>query len=128
MSWFSDLLKDYPALNVAKERIALAEAKFASLETENAKLREEIASLRRENESLKRQLPSDDFVEAQGALFKRKPDGSFESIAYCPDCRRALAPFPVSGYFGPKCSKCGYEAPFKDHEIPEILKALQGQE
>ena len=126
MGWFSDLLKEYPALEVARERIALLEAKFANLETENATLREEVASLQRENKTLKRQLPTEDFVEARGALFNCRPDGSFEPIAYCPDCKRALAPFPMPGTFGPICSKCHYRAPFKENDIPEILKELQG--
>jgi hypothetical protein len=125
MGWFTDLLKEYPALEVARERIALAEAKFANLETENVRLQEEVAGLRRENESLKSRMPVEGFIEARGALFKRRVDGSFEPDAYCPACKSALAPFPIPGAFGPSCSRCRYRAPFKSSEIPQIIKELQ---
>ncbi len=90
MGWLSDLLKDYPALTVARERLALEETKRADLETENARLREENSRLQHENESLRGQVPTLEFVESRGALFKRKRDGSFEPIAFCPDWTKRL--------------------------------------
>ena len=91
MSWFSDLLRDFPAVEVARERIALLEAKFSNLEANNAKLTADNERLLRENGSLRRQLPAEQFAESRGVLFKRKADGTFEEVAYCPDCR-ALSP------------------------------------
>jgi hypothetical protein len=127
MGWFSDLLKEYPALEVAKERIALLETKFTTLETENAKLRDEVANLRRENEAIKRQLPSEDFVEARGVLFKRKADGSFEPDAYCPNCKRALA-LPRVLAVAPTCSLCHYQASFRARDLWGIVNELRASQ
>lgn len=59
MGWLSDLLKEYPALSVAKERLALAEDRFKHTEEENTKLKARILQLEVENENIKSQLPND---------------------------------------------------------------------
>jgi hypothetical protein len=123
MGWLTELLKDYPALPVAHERIALAEEKYATLEVENKQLKEENARLADELVTLRRLIPNNDFVERRGALFKRKPDGTFDDIAYCPDCKRALS--TIENFFPPRCSKCKFQAPFKRDEIPGILQELR---
>lgn len=122
MAWLTDLLKEYPALEVARERIALAEARFAAMEAENRTLKEDLAILKGENTALRRQVPSSEFVEARGALFKQKATGQFEPIAYCPECRRALS--TIDNYIPPSCSKCRFMAPFRQDEIPKILADL----
>ena len=123
MGWLSDLLKHYPAVEVAREEIALCEKQYTVLQNENTTLKEEVARLKAENAMLKRQIPTDNFVESSGALFKRKTDGTFEKIAYCPDCRRALSTMEPT-YFQPNCSKCGFTAPFMADEIPKIIAEL----
>jgi len=124
MGWIADLLKEFPALEVARERLALLEAKFADLEAESARLRDEVARLQRQNAALKRQVPTSDFVEAQGVLFRRKPDGRFQNVAYCPDCKRALS--TLHDVMPPTCSKCHFMAPFYRDEIPRIIAELSG--
>ena len=50
MGWLTDLLKEYPALAIAKERLALVEERFKSTEAKNQALTEETDKLRTENE------------------------------------------------------------------------------
>lgn len=123
MSWLSDLLKEYPALNVARERLALAEQRYELLERENEVLKLENARLKGENEAMRRTSPRPEFVESNGALFKRKADGTFEPIAYCPDCKSALSS-PIEPILL-RCSKCKYSAPFHKSELTGIISQLQ---
>ena len=57
MSWLTDLLKDYPALSVAKERLALAEERFRHTEEENKRLKQRLGELEEENKMLRSQVP-----------------------------------------------------------------------
>lgn len=57
MSWLSDLLKEYPALSVAKERLALAEDRFKNIEQENTQLKDRITELETQNALLKSRVP-----------------------------------------------------------------------
>lgn len=123
MGWLSDLLKDYPALAVARERLALKETQYTVLQSENTTLKDEVARLKAENATLRKQIPTDDFVESLGVLFKRKSDGTFENIAYCPDCRRPLS--TIYNSVPPRCSKCHFNAPFRRNDIPGIIGELQ---
>ena len=56
MGWITDLLKEYPALSVAKERLALAQEKYDALEAENKELKNQVETLENENAALKEQL------------------------------------------------------------------------
>ena len=57
MGWLSDILKDYPALSVAKERLALAEERFKHIEEENDKLKKKVTELEKRNEQLSALAP-----------------------------------------------------------------------
>lgn len=122
MGFLSDLLKDYPALNVAQERVALAEAKYAALEEENKRLKGENAQLKGELAAAQRQIPSDDFVERRGVLFKRRADGKFDPDAYCPKCKTPL--YAMDDIFIPTCSGCRFRSPIKRPEMRVIVGEL----
>lgn len=56
MGWITDLVKEYPALAVAKERLALAQEKYDAISKENEQLRAKVKDLEKENEQLKTRL------------------------------------------------------------------------
>lgn len=56
MGWLSDLLKDYPALSVAKERLALVQERYNQTEEENRRLKEKVKTLSEQNSQLRTQL------------------------------------------------------------------------
>lgn len=125
MGFLADILKDLPTVGVARERIALVEQKYELLERENEVLKHENARLKSELDAMRRQVPSTEWVEARGVLFKRKSDGKFEPDAYCPDCKRALSGAAMHDlYFPQSCSKCGFTAPFLKDETSAILAEL----
>lgn len=70
MGLITDLLREYPALNVAKERLALAQEKYDAVYSENEKLKAALAQAEAENDRLKTSL----------AELKQKTTGSLGSI------------------------------------------------
>lgn len=56
MSWLSDLLRDYPALSVAQERLALAEERHAETDRQNGILELEVKTLREQVSELEGEL------------------------------------------------------------------------
>ena len=128
MGLVTDLLKEFPALSVAKERLALIEERLKGSEAENKKLREEIAGLKRERDSLKEKLSlletENKFFEFKGVLWKVF-SGKVDSLAYCPSCKLAMSAFPPSSDEMLICSKCNFTAPFKPGETESLAKKLE---
>ncbi len=121
MSWLTDLLKEYPALSVAKERLSLIEEKLKISEDENRKLREENKALRVGIDNIEK---SKNFIEFNGVLWKVF-DGVVETIAYCPECKLAMSTFPPGSNEMHICSKCDFTAPFEPSEIKNLAKKLE---
>lgn len=100
MGWLTDLLKEYPAVAVVKERLAAKEEEMKRLAEENA-------ALNAENTTLKKKLAlaeiPDQFTMKNGVLWKRNPEGGYERMPYCPNCKHVMAQM---GSFNPHCSKC----------------------
>ena len=122
MGFVTDLIKEFPALSVVRERLALAEGKFAALEADNRRLNKANSKLRAEVAELRKRMPSDEFVEHKGVLFKRGRSGAFDGIAYCPVCQLALS--TPEEFFPPRCSKCRFDAPFALSQIPQIITEI----
>jgi hypothetical protein len=121
MSWLTDLLREYPALSVAKERLVLLQDKMQVLGDENEKLKKENDELRMQVVELKKQLEryikEEVFIEDSGVLFKKKLDGNFENFAYCPTCKQAMSEFPPRSNELLICTKCNYQAPFLPNKL-----------
>ena len=127
MGWLTDLLKDYPALSVAKERLALMEERLKHAEARSSVLQQENESLRAELTELKKRVPSDlgknPFFEYSGVLWKESRDGLIDPLAYCPVCKLAMSTFPPRSNDSLICTKCNFAAPFAPSEVKD--KALK---
>jgi len=123
MGWLSDLLKEYPALSVAKERLALIEDRLKIVEAENEQLKAE-------NVELKSKLGANDnrskFIEFKGVLWTQV-DGKVDTITYCPTCELAMSAFPPGSNEMVICSKCNFIAPFRPDQVDEMAKALESE-
>ena len=121
MGWLTDLLKEYPALAVAKERLSLIEDKLQIAEEENKKLL-------KENEVLKavalRVESQNKFIEFTGVLWKES-NGAVETLAYCPECKLAMSAFPPGENEMLLCSKCNFIAPFTPNEVKTLASELE---
>lgn len=124
MGWLTDLLKEYPALSVAKERLSLLQDKMQTIENENVKLKEENRDLKAQVNQLKKDIDKYTkeavFVEGSGVCFKKKTDGNFEIYAYCPSCKQAMSEFPPQSDEMLLCSKCNYRAPFPPSKLGTV--------
>lgn len=129
MSWLTDLLKDYPAVAVAMERVAPVEERLRLAEADDGKLRADAAELRKDLDAARRGLGAqqklETIVDDAGAPWK--PDGAGTPVPYRPRCQAAVAVRVAPGssaHFQMTakvyCSACNYVAPFKPNEIDAI--------
>ena len=128
MSWLTDLLKEYPALSVARERLALLEERLNDAERQNEKLRRELEKIQMERDFL---LENAKEVEKSSRFFEHKGvcwqiyEGEVEPFPYCPDCHLAMHAFPPGSDEMLVCSKCDFVAPFAPSEIEKVAKSLE---
>ena len=121
MSWLTDLLAEFPALSVAKERLALVEDRLRDAEQKNEELSEENAELKRQLAGFQK---TNQFIEIRGVLWKEF-DGVVDAIAYCPVCKLAMSEFPPRSDEMLICSKCNFRAPFLPSEADSIAKKIE---
>jgi ribosomal protein L29 len=123
-----EMLKEVPLSVVLKERLALLQDQLSFAGDEKAKLQEELAQLKEEVARLRQQVAAqavaEEFVEEQGALFKRKPGGGYHEVVYCPRCRNSTKPEPAFDMF--RCASCKWHSPFPPRELSHILRSLNG--
>lgn len=122
MTWLDELLSQYPALSVAKERLAQVEARLRHLEAENKKLKDEKAERERgpDLEAATR------FLEYKGVLWAQA-DGTIGPVAYCPRCKLAMSALPPGSDEMLVCSKCNFTAPFLPSQVDAVAKQLEGE-
>lgn len=102
MGFFTDLLKDFPSLSVAKERLSLLDEKYKTLETENGALRHRVADL--ESRLAHHETPNE-YQRRDSVDWKRDTDGIFSDGPRCPDCKLLMSKLMDTL----KCTRCGYE-------------------
>lgn len=112
-----------------------------SMEEDPNRLKQEIEQLRAENETLKAEVAklrnaipryqtgdvSDDyeeFIEAEGVLWKRAPDGLLEKLVYCPACRLIMLPVPSGNPVSFVCTRCHFQAPFHVSDLDTIARRV----
>src|SRR6266567_2170886 len=89
------LINEHGSANIMKERLVLVKEQAEALDRKNQELTganqelmRENAELKKENANLKAKVASatkaEEFVEFEGAAFKRKADGNFDHAIYCP--------------------------------------------
>lgn len=122
-----EALKEIPLSDILRERLTTAVRTIEQLEKENVNLKQENARLKEQNNKIVEQLEQfrisrDEFVEARGALFKRKPGGGYHEAVYCPRCKMPLSSF--GGDFPYSCDRCKIHLDFSLSDVPNILKGL----
>lgn len=129
MNWLTDLLKEYPAISVAKERLALVEDRLKQAESQNTALKIENTSFRLECAELKKKVSHYEkvapFVEHMGVLWKEGRDSLIVHLAYCPECKLAMSAFPPGSDETLICTKCNFAAPFPPSEVGRLALKLE---
>ena len=65
---------------------------------------------------------SEEFVEHEGALFKRRPEGGYHRGVYCPTCRNSISSLVEMLYF--YCPQCNWRADFTGQQLPDVMERL----
>lgn len=123
----TEAIKSVPTLEACRERLEFARDQLKAAQSENESLKKINAELRRQLASLRAQSPSSAWVEARGAYFKRKADGTFEPDAYCTKCKTPLSSttlFAVNGH-PMRCSRCKGSVNFTMLELGGIVAGLE---
>ncbi len=81
------------------------------------KLADEVRRLRLLLES--RAVP--EYINESCVLFRRRRDGSFEDLPFCPSCRDLLEVLPAGALV---CDRCVFYAPINACQLPSILDRL----
>lgn len=136
------LITEHGSAAILKERIALASDQHAALEkklldselreenlrSENASLRLDLETalekIRNLEEKLKREIErSNQFVESNGAFFKKNPNGGYHAAVYCPRCYSSAHQERDHGRALYICS-CGWKSLFSNKVTCSIIDAL----
>lgn len=112
----SSILRD--RLDLVKEQAEVLERKVKDLEQLNSVLEARCQEL---EERLKTHAAPDNFIEHEGALFQRKPDGSYREQVFCPKCHQiASSPLNEIEY---QC-KCGWSGRFSGRQLKRVMSTL----
>ena len=115
MEWLDDLLREHPEAEGARERLKYLQDRCNAIEKENEDLLHEVDRLRRENSEMRSQidgqLNAGGFVESEGVLWRKKPNGEYEQNPYCPICKVVMTPSPPMLPTVLSCIKCSFTAP-----------------
>ena len=127
MTEIKDLLKEIPISDILREKLASADKSISKLEKENAELRKiNLENSKKiqwfENELNSLRMIRDEFVESNGALFKRKQGGGYHSVPYCPECKKPLSLFGRD--FQCACDNCKINFGFYQTDLIQIIKDL----
>lgn len=106
-----DLYRALQTAEISNEIRMLLEKKISILESEREDDKMLISRLQNENQELKEKLSNLDptgFVESEGLLWKKRPDGEIEDSPYCPECNShpVMHTFPPRGISKPHLWKC----------------------
>ena len=123
------VLSDLAGGRVSAERIAFLKDRLDAMEGEKTEMKQEVARLLAENAQLHQQLRAQarpgseqQFEEAMGAAFKRKPGGGYDRTVYCPRCRTSVRFEP--GFEAYICATCSWAADFGLGDLEQILSGL----
>jgi len=122
MNELTDIIRDIPADDITRQRLILVRGQIHELIEENLAFKEQFESLADQALDKDNTELIDVFIECNGALFRKDPQGVYSSKVYCPKCRSAAA--SPSDYSPYHCDKCGWDARFTRGSLDRVLNKL----
>jgi len=130
MGLFADterLITEHGSAAILRERLALIADQAKAQEKQLADALHRITQLEQENAQLRAKVTAraraDEFVEHRGALFKRKPDGSYHHAVYCPICHKPTGSLIDEMVYS--CTEsCGWVGTFTPRELSTVMSGL----
>jgi hypothetical protein len=105
-------------LDLIREQAQVLQKQILYLQEENSTLIKRVAELERQAATKK---ALEEFVECRGALFKRKPDGTYHQAVFCPICR---APMCSLQQMMPYLCRCGITVDFTGCDLRAVMAEL----
>ncbi len=107
-------------LILIKEQAEAVENQFVHSQKENAALKTKITEL---ESQVAYWTKKNEYVECQGALFKRKPEGGYDVCVYCPGCFGPMTSLMELTPF--RCARCKISVNFTAHDLSKVMEGLQ---
>ena len=63
-----------------------------------------------------------EYIGHEGVLFKRKPEGGYHRIVFCPGCKRSMSALADMLHF--YCPHCNRRSNFTGQQLPAVMKNL----
>jgi len=119
MGIITDIIKGLPLTAIQAEKIGVMDKRIEELEAENTRLKEELGECIRK---LLEKTEVEQFVEHDGALFKKLPGNGYAESVYCPRCKTStFSPDNNTPFF---CLKCKWAANFGRKELNSVMRRL----
>ena len=122
MKELTDIIRDIPPDDITRQRLILIKGRINEIMEENVALKEQIETIAGQTLDSENGQLLDVFVECNGALFKKTPEGVYSSTVYCPRCRAAAA--SISDFAPYHCEHCGWDAEFTRGSLDRVLNKL----
>jgi len=121
------LITEHGSAAILRERLALLADQAKAQEKLLADSQRRVTELEQENSQLQQKLAAteraEEFVEHRGALFKRKPDGSYHHAVYCPLCHKPTGSLIDEMVYS--CTEsCGWVGTFTPRDLPKVMSEL----
>jgi hypothetical protein len=126
MTWFTDLLKEYPSVAAADQRINLRDDEYGRVVADRDRLDPENEKLWSENALLQTKHPTDtgSLIEMYGVQWRVQPGRPVTAVAYCPKCATALGHYSAGKVHQLECRACHFVAPFSLADLPDYADEL----
>ncbi len=132
MDLIEKLINERGNAAVMEKRLVLIKEEAAALDKKNSELTRRVEFLEKDNLALREKLAvfakAEEFVEFEGAAFKRKSDGTFHQAIYCPihhlPASSSDARFPYS------CpnKNCGWASHITPRDLASVIQKLEPQQ
>jgi len=127
MSKILDILGEIPTSAVLRERLAFVKEQVQAMEKTIETLQEENSNLKKQVSQLQTELSSkakaDEFVEQDGALFKRNGTKGYHRAVFCIKCKGPMTSLPHTPFIC-TASGCGTSVGFTSADLDRIIKSL----
>jgi hypothetical protein len=126
------LINERGSAAVMEKRLVLIKEEAAALDKKNGELTRQIEFLEKDNAELRKKLAvfvkAEEFVEFEGAAFKRKSDGTFHHGIYCPIHHLPASSIEAGFPYSCPNNNCGWASHITPRELTSVIKKLEPQQ
>jgi hypothetical protein len=126
------LINERGSAAVMEKRLMLIKEEAAALDKKNGELTRHVEFLEKDNSELRKKLAifakAEEFVEFEGAAFKRKSDGAFHHGIYCPIHHLPASSIEAGFPYSCPNNDCGWASHITPRELASVIQKLEPQQ